>query len=77
MDNEKSMELRDQLALSILNGLLSHSSKTEHSVESILNYLLSKDEQLAKNGLIPAEELVRISYALADIMRKIRMSAFE
>jgi len=73
MDDEKPMELRDQLALSILNGLLSNSNN--YHAEYVMKYLQEKDFQVAIDNTL--EDLIRLSYRTADMMRKVRLSTFE
>lgn len=75
--DDKPLELRDQLAINILNGILSRE-KDGGDVSNIMEYiLLEKDHKMRHYGVNSAEKMVRISYAIADVMRKVRLTAFE
>lgn len=81
-DEEKPLDLRDKLALEILNGLLSHSKNDVGSLIRDIVYHLNYDgegpaavvtrEQAAER----IEEVVRSCYKVADIMRRVRLTAF-
>ncbi len=78
MDDEQ-MTLRDRFAMEVLNGILSNekTGDTSDGFRAILHYLFHKDEHLRNGYRTIAEELVRSCYAMADIIRKVRLSTFE
>jgi hypothetical protein len=83
-EEEKPLDLRDKLALEILNGLLA-SDPTNYSEASgsiwgtgaYIGHLYAskvpRDQQDAKDR---AEQLIRTAYMMADVMRKVRLTAF-
>lgn len=85
MDDEKPLDLRDKMALEILNGLLAGdtnagrgSSGTTYkglSVE-IRKFYLSSDPENKERAKVYAEDLVRTAYMMADVMRKVRLDPF-
>jgi hypothetical protein len=74
-DDEKPLDLRDKLAVEILNGLLA-SGGVEQSGQLIHKYYSGKDEVDRERATILAERLIRTAYMMADIMRKVRLTAF-
>lgn len=66
-DSDDEMSLRDKLAIEILNTFLVADQGKQFSID--------KDE--SKWVSQKAERLVRSAYKFADIVRKVRMSAFE
>jgi hypothetical protein len=76
-DKDKPLELRDQLALSILNGMMSSGTGyikwlIEHS-----SYNISEHPNYQDSFEKHSAHLIRLAYYLADQMRKIRLTAFE
>lgn len=84
MEEEKSLDLRDKLALEILNGLLANDptyySGGLGSVKGIgaqiHHYYDSSDESDKEVAKLRAEKLIRTAYMMADMMRKVRLTAF-
>ena len=76
MSDEKPIELRDQIAISILNGILSSNIKKD-SIQDIFEFLFAKDKSQKEHANKQVENIVRISYGIADIVRKVRLSTFE
>jgi hypothetical protein len=76
MDNEKPMELRDQLALQILQAIFCNEASKDFLITYIYHFD-DKDTSWAKNVNDRAEERIRAAYKIADIMRKVRLPAFE
>ena len=83
MDDEKPMDLRDKLAIEIFNGVLSHSQKdTSYLIPDIIYYINydgygPEADRLQDAATERIENMVRACYKVADIMRKVRLSAFE
>jgi hypothetical protein len=76
MMDEKPIELRDQIAISILNGVLS-SNIRKNSFEYAFEFLFVKDKSQKEHAHKSIENIVRFSYGVADIVRKVRLSTFE
>lgn len=83
-DEEKPLDLRDKLALEILNGLLANDP-TYYSTNmgnvlgvgaNIHHYHKSSFEPDKEKARLQAEELIRTAYMMADVMRKVRLTAF-
>ena len=76
MDDEKPLDLRDKLAMEVLNGLLS-SGKDQSDVfmSNITYYLHNPDYE--KGTSLEIEKTIRSCYKVADIIRKVRLTAFE
>jgi hypothetical protein len=75
MDDEKSFDLRDRIALELLNGLLSSGDK---NLPDFHGYIMEHvDGHLEPWRIRRTEKMVRACYDLADIIRKVRLSAFE
>ena len=78
MDDEKPLDLRDKLAMEILNGILSNgSAKSAYNVEDIIIYSGLKDQTVREAALVRMEQIIRYCYKVADIIRKVRLTAFE
>ena len=83
MDEEKPMDLRDKLAIEILNGILSHSKNENNGIISDIVFYVNYDcvgpeaDRLKEVHTQKVERVVRACYKVADIMRKVRLSAFE
>ena len=83
-DDDKPLDLRDKLALEILNGLLAgdptycskHSGAIKGVGASITFYNSLKNPRDQEEAKKKAEHLIRTSYMMADIMRKVRLTAF-
>jgi len=85
MEDDKPIELRDKLAIEILNGLLASNQNahdgTPHGIvygiglELIASF--SGDQARQDYGINLAEQYCRAAYRIADIMRRVRMQAFE
>lgn len=76
MDDEKPFELRDKLAVEILNGILS-SEQGGDRVADIIYYVNCDDENGARRAVERMEKVICSCYRVADIMRKVRLSTFE
>ena len=76
MNDNKPLELRDQLALSILSGLLS-SDNPNLEMNIIIGKFNSKVSDRKEMADIKTRELIELAYYLADQMRKVRLSSFE
>jgi hypothetical protein len=83
MDDEKPFDLRDRLAIEILNGLLANSSKENSLAGEVITYLTYDDSSQKTVEAVEAkytkkvEKVVRNCYKVADIVRRVRLSAFE
>jgi hypothetical protein len=77
MDDEKPFELRDRIALEILNGIIGNSSKNNIAIQNLLFYINHPDRQVCDGSEKDFEQLIRSCYKVADIMRKVRLSTFE
>lgn len=93
MDDEKPFDLRDKLAIEILNGLLaSGRDQTSTLVADLVHYVIPEptrgddphskavrrqDAEDAEYAAKRLERIVRACYKTADIIRKVRLSAFE
>jgi len=82
MDDEKPFDLRDKLAIEILQALITYHKPTTSSFtgSDTAHYFLccfdNKDSN-ADSCTRSMERLIRAAYKAADIMRKVRLSAFE
>lgn len=84
---EKPLDLRDHLAIEVLNGILSNSKAgdTGDFVRDLLHYIHYDNESISDGERKKAQEgaakriekLIRSCYKVADIMRKVRLSTFE
>jgi hypothetical protein len=83
MDNEKPIDLRDKIALEVLNAIISNSRDGNSTTQDILYYIEydSSEDQENKIQRSYAEKrftkIVRSCYRVADIVRKVRLSPFE
>ena len=76
MDDEKPLELRDQLAIQILQAMLCNEDSKDfinHYFQHWNNESNNWKDSMAER----AENRIRAAYKLADMMRKVRMAAFE
>lgn len=76
MDEEKPFDLRDRIAMEILNGVLSNDHG-KNRAEDIDRFLDNEDTDWGKDTPKRVERLIRNCYRVADIVRKVRLSAFE
>lgn len=77
-DSDDEMSLRDKLAIEILNTfLVADQGKQFSIVQEFIKNFDSEDKDESKWVSQKAERLVRSAYKFADIVRKVRMSAFE
>lgn len=83
-DEEKPLDLRDKLAMEILNGLISHSKGDAGDlipdIAHYVNYTCEdKDAQnkIRHGAAKRLERVIRACYQAADIIRKVRLSSFE
>lgn len=85
MDDEKPFDLRDRIALEILNGIISNPVDINRStISDLIHYITYTndcDDMSAKKQQEYAaksfEKLIRGCYKVADIVRKVRLSTFE
>jgi len=82
MNEEKPLELRDQMALSILNGLLSNSNISNLLANNStinINYIIAYFDRESPSNKAEQEtqKLIRFAYYLADQMRQVRLGSFE
>lgn len=70
-DKERPFELRDQMAMAILQGIMA-ANKTFDWYTRYHRH--NKDEDPSDYVF---EQMVRMSYRLADVARKIRLSPFK
>ena len=70
MKDEEEFLLRDKFAIEILAALLTKTS----IAETISN---KDDDEIGKLKFTNSTRLVRYSYKLADVMRKVRLGAFD
>lgn len=81
IDDEKPLELRDKLAIEIFNGILAHSKNDTGSliidIVHHINYDEPDSDRIEKNAARRIERVVQACYKVADIMRKVRLSAFK
>lgn len=73
MDDEH-LQLRDKLAIEILNGLL--ASEKEGASKGFITMMNSQYDTWRDEGVRKVEELIRSAYKIADLMRKIRLESF-
>jgi hypothetical protein len=78
MEDEKSFDLRDRLAIEILNGVLSNEGSKDR-VSDIIDFLGGDTNQTGwgQGAIKRVEILIRNCYKVADIIRKVRLSTFE
>lgn len=83
-EEEKPLDLRDKIALEVLNGLISHSKNdTGNLIADIFHYINYRSEdvrymnKIRKDSSERLERAVRACYKVADIVRKVRLSSFE
>jgi len=77
MDDEKPIDIRDRIALEILNGIISHSHGEIYEVKTFFDCINHPDKDNQKYAATHFEKLVRACYKAADIVRKVRLSSFE
>lgn len=86
MDDEKPFDLRDRIAIEVLNGLVSNANArdgndTYRDILYYLTYSHSYEDSSAREQQRCAEQrferIIRNCYKVADIMRKVRLSTFE
>jgi len=77
MDDEKPIDLRDRIALEILNGIISHSHREVYEARTFFDFINHPDENNQRHAATHFEKLVRACYKAADIVRKVRLSSFE
>ena len=75
-DDEKPLDLRDKIAIEILGGMLANE-KTSSMISEICSYHSSKNLDDRNHAHKRAENVVRAAYVMADIVRKVRLTAFE
>ncbi len=77
MSDEKELDLRDKIALEILNGILSNASDNNSMVVADVRFYINhKDASIRDTAAERMEDLIRSCYRLADIVRKVRLTAF-
>jgi hypothetical protein len=83
MEDEKSFDMRDRIALEVLNGIISNA-KDSDLVKELTQYLTySSETDVSTRKEVEAacskkiERIVRNCYKVADIVRKVRLSSFE
>jgi len=76
MSDDKPLDLRDKLAIEILNGILA-SDKGHDRAADIINYINHENDNWHQGAVERTEKIVRNCYKVADIIRKIRLSTFE
>jgi hypothetical protein len=80
MEDDKPFDLRDRIALEILNGLISHSRNSlDHAdfAQEIMDNIGHSDKGVRDGAAKRIEHRIRSCYKVADIMRKVRLSTFE
>ena len=77
MDDEKPLELRDRIALELLNGLISNGNSNNDTLSELQHYICHEDKGVRKTTEKKFEHWIRSCYKVADIMRKVRLSTFE
>ena len=87
MDDERPFDLRDRIAIEVLNGIIANSKDNNETTKDLLFYItydcdtVGDDGKEAKRQKEYAakrfERLIRGCYRVADIMRKVRLSTFE
>jgi hypothetical protein len=75
MDDEKPFDLRDKIALEVLNGILSNSKNEKARV--FLYELSNLDDGRKKYAEEEVRLLIRNCYKVAEIVRKVRLTTFE
>ena len=81
MQDEKPLDLRDRLAIEVLNGVISNR-KSDDVIKDILHFITYNDsdvatrERVEENATKRIEKVIRNCYKVADIMRKIRLESF-
>lgn len=74
MNDDDKMLLRDKLAIEILNGLLS----TDGIKGMVSEYCAYFEDKGNKDHVeMRMERLIRCSYKIADMMRKVRLATFD
>jgi hypothetical protein len=76
-DEEKPLDLRDRLAMEILNGLLSNSKSSVASYVEREDGITSTNPAWTENSSQHVERIIRACYKAADIMRKVRLTVFD
>ena len=86
MDEEKPFDLRDRIALEVMQILIKsyNENKLKNDNQGLYSYYIAgwdSRPQQVKQDLETNDEymerIARISYRVSDIMRKIRLNAFE
>lgn len=92
-DEEKPLDLRDKIALDIINSLIVgnpsfHRTKESSSytytnddhigtAQSLINGFSSTHKPSKNDAVEKMENIARTAYKMADIIRKVRLSSFE
>lgn len=71
MNEEKDFDLRDKIVCELLNGALA-AGKDNDSSREILFYMAGNISNESR-----IENMIRSCYRIANIMRKVRLVAFE
>jgi CRISPR/Cas system-associated endonuclease Cas3-HD len=85
MKDEKPLDLRDKIAIEVLNGVISNSKENNDSISDLLYYMTyainrpgdlsaQKTQEEAQKKF---EKIIRNCYKIADIMRKVRLQVFD
>jgi len=74
--DEKPFDLRDKIALEILNGILCNE-KGKEATSDIVSHLDCENQSWREVAQIRLEHLIRNCYKVADIVRKVRLATFE
>lgn len=76
MEDDKRFDLRDKLAIEILNGILA-SDKGHNCAADIIQYINNENNIWHRAAVERTEKIIRNCYKVADIIRKVRLSTFE
>lgn len=76
MEDDKPIDLRDKLAIEILNAILSSDKGQDHA-DDIIQYINNENDKWHDGAVERMEKIIRNCYKVADIMRKVRLSTFE
>ena len=80
-DSDETLSIRDKIALEVLHALIARIPSKESPYSDPLKFFLeywdAKDHEQNKYANERMEHMVRTAYRIADIVRRVRLSAFE
>lgn len=76
MDDDNDIKFRDQCAIQILQAIIIRKGNADSTINGLIENI-DKDSDYSDFCFKKIEKYARISYKIADIMRKARIASFK